>query len=203
MENHYTEDNPHPDHFYYIVGIREDNNKIIEEIYAKYFPENAVWIKRNSGTHEDAEDIFQDALLIISRKAIHDRSFVLTFPFRLYIQGVCRNLWLKELGKRKKHQKVIRKIKKEELIIDDYLGKLIIETIDGDCWLLLLERTLNQLRDRCIKVLTLYREGKNGTEIAQIMDINENTVYQLGYTCKNKWRQKIIKDSEFPNCKPS
>ena len=59
------------------------------------------YIQTNSGTTDDARDIFQDALVILYKK-VHDESFILTVPLKTYLLAIVKNCWLQELRLRKK-----------------------------------------------------------------------------------------------------
>ena len=77
------------------------DSKGILEIYDLVFPSVLKYITNNSGNKEDAEDLFQRALIIITTKAkVKDIQPIENFEWYLY--GVTRNLWLKELSLRKK-----------------------------------------------------------------------------------------------------
>ncbi|HET6996503.1 MAG TPA: sigma factor, partial [Chitinophagaceae bacterium] len=54
----------------------------------------------NGGNAQDAEDIFQEALIIVCRK-VKDPGFQLTAQLSTYLYSVSRFLWKDELRKRK------------------------------------------------------------------------------------------------------
>ena len=59
------------------------------------------YIKANSGTTDDAQDIFQDALVILYKK-VHTDRFLLSVSLKTYLLAIVKNCWLQELRKRKK-----------------------------------------------------------------------------------------------------
>ena len=65
------------------------------------FPLAKKFIKANSGTTEDAQDIFQDALVVLCKKVQSDQ-FILSVPLKTYLLAIVKNCWLQELRKRKK-----------------------------------------------------------------------------------------------------
>lgn len=77
-------------------GIKNDRNKALNFIYKGYFPLIKNHVKKNSGTEEDAKDIFQDALVIFYEKVVSG-NFVLTSSIKTYIFSVCQKMWLKKL----------------------------------------------------------------------------------------------------------
>lgn len=61
---------------------------------AKFF------VIKNSGNFEEAQDVFQDAIIVLYEKTkISD--FKLTCALKTYIYSIVRNLWLKALSKKK------------------------------------------------------------------------------------------------------
>jgi DNA-directed RNA polymerase specialized sigma24 family protein len=79
------------------------NNRYSLAIKGLYnqLPQVKKYILGNSGTGEDAGDIFQDALVVLYKK-IQAGDFVLTVPLKTYLQAVVKNLWMQELRRRKK-----------------------------------------------------------------------------------------------------
>jgi RNA polymerase sigma factor (sigma-70 family) len=65
-------------------------------LYKSYFPSIASYIKQNLGNNEDAEDIFQEAILVLLQK-VRDPDFILTSSLKTYLYAICKNLWLKRI----------------------------------------------------------------------------------------------------------
>lgn len=65
-------------------------------MYRRYFPMVLRAVKENHGTHEDAEDLFQESLIILLEKS-RSPSFVLECQLKTFLYSVCRNLWLKRV----------------------------------------------------------------------------------------------------------
>ncbi len=71
-----------------------------EKLYA-YFPVIKKLILKNNGTRQDAEDVFQDALLVLINKIRHT-DFVLSSSINTYLYSVCNYMWkdrLKQVNK--------------------------------------------------------------------------------------------------------
>jgi len=82
-----------------IDGLKKRDNGIIRYIYKEYYPTIKFLITTNSGTETDAEDVFQDALVVLYRK-IAKGNLVLTSSFKTFLYSICRNLWLQRLDRR-------------------------------------------------------------------------------------------------------
>ena len=90
-----------------LIEFVKGNSKVIEEIYQSIFPECKKYIEQNSGNKVDAEDIFNDALIILYEK-VRSESFSLDTQLSHYLFGIYSKLWLKELRKRKKNKQCIK-----------------------------------------------------------------------------------------------
>lgn len=192
---------PHSDHYIFIKGIRNKDSKILQQIYDSLLPSISSYIVNNNGTIDNGKEIFQKALEIMIVKAFSD-SFVLPASFNAYFFGVCRNLWMKELSSKRKKDEIVRNKDWQEFISKEDHEQIIEKAIDGDRWAYLLDRTFKQLNILCQNVLGLYRKGKTAEDIAQILNIDSNAVYQRKNRCSKKWRKYMEADSDFSNCKP-
>ncbi|WP_374444317.1 RNA polymerase sigma factor [Epilithonimonas sp.] len=64
--------------------------------YYAYLDDIVWYVKQNSGTLSDAEDLYQDALMVLLEKLTQD-DFQLSASLKTYIFAICKNLWLKKL----------------------------------------------------------------------------------------------------------
>lgn len=88
----------HPDQRF-IIYLKENNAQGIDEIYALYSDNVKRYIVKNSGSLDDAADIFQEGLIDIYNLA-HSPSFTLTCPFEAFLITICKRKWLNVLKKR-------------------------------------------------------------------------------------------------------
>jgi DNA-directed RNA polymerase specialized sigma24 family protein len=72
----------------YIAGLLNNDHAILREIYENYADRIKHHIIKNGGTANDAKDVFQDALMIIYKKA-QSEDFELTSQFYTYLFGIC------------------------------------------------------------------------------------------------------------------
>ena len=77
-------------------NLKNEDNASFEVLYKFYFPSVATHIIQNFGSTEDAEDIFQEAIIVLLQKIRHT-DFVLTSSLKTYLFAIARNLWLKRL----------------------------------------------------------------------------------------------------------
>ncbi|MEI3797055.1 RNA polymerase sigma factor, sigma-70 family [Chitinophaga ginsengisegetis] len=76
--------------------LRSEDNASFEILYQYYFPTIATYIINNYGQNEDAEDIFQEAIIVLLQK-VRQPGFLLTASLKTYLFSIARNLWLKYL----------------------------------------------------------------------------------------------------------
>src|SRR5688572_1499449 len=79
--------------------IRKGDEKALEFLYKKYYRMMTKLVITNSGTEEEARDIYQDALVVFWQKATSG-NLVLTSKISTYIYSICQNLWRKELDRK-------------------------------------------------------------------------------------------------------
>jgi RNA polymerase sigma factor (sigma-70 family) len=79
-----------------LIDLKGENNEAYGKLYLMYFGLVKNFIKKNSGTTSDAEDVFQEVLLVLFEKLKKD-DFQLTASLKTYIFAISKNLWLKRL----------------------------------------------------------------------------------------------------------
>ena len=85
--------------FSYIKAIQDGDSAGIKKIYQKFRPRIQHFITSKGGSLQDANDVFQDALVIIHRK-VQSENFKLSSNFYTLLYGVCRNIWGNQLQKK-------------------------------------------------------------------------------------------------------
>lgn len=84
-----------------ITEIRKKSEVALKELYKTHFPMVVHLVCSNSGTEQEAKDIYQEAMIAFYEK-IHQPDFVLSCKIKTYLYAVCRRLWLKRLNQKKK-----------------------------------------------------------------------------------------------------
>ncbi len=113
-------------------------------LYSQYFHPVKNYVLKNSGNADEADDLFQDALVIFYVK-VRKGEYHKTSSLKTYLFGIARNLWLKELRRRRtahKHLKVEDESDfQEELIIQksQMTIRKVMELINEECKQLLID----------------------------------------------------------------
>jgi RNA polymerase sigma factor (sigma-70 family) len=79
-----------------IDGIANGSTESLRIIYKDHFSLVAQFIIKNSGSEEDAKDVFQEAVIVLYDK-INKGDFKLSSRLQTYIYSVSRFIWLKKL----------------------------------------------------------------------------------------------------------
>ncbi len=82
-----------------VTRLRRGESAAIKQVYKVAFPACVRLITNNSGTQEDAKDLFQECLIVLF-KNLRKEDFELTCTVKTYLYSVARNLWLKRLNKK-------------------------------------------------------------------------------------------------------
>lgn len=79
-----------------IEGIKLGDNLAIHKLYQLYYPSISKMIVNNQGSHEEAQDIFQEAVMVLYDK-VTQGNFQLSSRLKTFLYAVSKRLWLKQL----------------------------------------------------------------------------------------------------------
>ena len=176
----------HKDH-QYIIALAKGDSKALETIYREHLPPVQRWIVKNSGTSEDARDIFQEAILALYDKSL-DPDFTLTCPLGGFLFHVCRNKWISHLRKNKRKEEVIKT--EQERYKEKWDFTPLVEQLEQEeLRQTKLDKAFDQLSELCQKLLRFVAEGLDAAVIAQRLDMAKvSTFYRRKNACIDRWR---------------
>lgn len=76
--------------------IRSNDENALRLLYQLHYTMVLNMVLRNSGSHEDARDVYQEAMIALYQQVKH-KSLVLRCKLRTYIYAIARRLWLNRL----------------------------------------------------------------------------------------------------------
>ncbi len=154
--------------------IQGGDEKALELLYKKYYRMMTKLVITNSGTEDEARDVYQDALIVFWQKA-RSGKLVLTSKISTYIYSICQNLWRKELDRKKR-------LSNEER---DAPVSIDMETAEKEK---IVARCMDQLGETCKKVLMYYYfEEMSMQDIAEKLGFaNTDTAKTKKDKCKKK-----------------
>ncbi len=147
----------------------------------RYFPKVRQFVKRNGGTSEQANDIFQESLLVLLEKT-NQPDFILTASLDTYLFSICKYKWKAEL------------IKLNRYVNFDYELVDLGDTSDEKRYHLA-EQALSNVGERCLEILkSFYVLHLSMQEIASKMQLKtEEVAKNQKYRCLEKARQNYLK----------
>ena len=175
-----------------VKGLRKGEVKAFEEVYRLYFKMVSAFIQNNSGTDDDAKDVFQEMLFVLVKK-LRQSDFELTAKLGTYIYAVIRHMWLKKLRKNSAFQ--ITDTEEVPMAITDNEIE-IKQTYEQKHELM--AKVLHGLKEDCKKIILLsFYEKKKHVEIAEIMSITAAFVRVKLHRCMEGFRKQVRNHPDF------
>ncbi len=177
-----------------ITGIKNKNDKIVSHVINDNINKIKQLVLLNNGSESDAQDVFQEALIVLYRKT-HEKNFQLTCSLGTYLYSIARLLWLKELSKRSKGA-FVNVDENIDFVIDN--NAEIQETIQKNERLRLFREKYEELSDDCKKVLQMFLMEIPLKEITRIMGYSsEQHTRNRRYRCKEALIKKIVNSKTY------
>ena len=174
-----------------LTGIKNRDREVLHYLYDHYYAMIRNFVLKNSGTNDDARDLFQEGLIVLFENT-HQEDLKLKSSFRTYFYAVCRNKWLMVLRKRKNSPQMVVDTENMKLPVDD----------DQAQWLLheryqLMRAHFKKLGDDCQRILKLFLEGNPLKEIAKLMGFSEKYAKKRKFVCQQRLIESIEKDAMY------
>lgn len=160
------------------------HDKVFTALYS-YFPAIKKMIIANGGRSEDAEDVYQDALIVFYKKASTEE-FELSSSINTYLYSICKYMWSDKLKKRQ--HKTELSFENQEMNLPE-----LIADFEEEEHLKLSERVITELGERCRELLIMfYFQSMKLKDIAASMGYNsENTAKNQKYKCLEAAKSKL------------
>lgn len=101
-----------------IEAIKIGDNLVIGKLYKLYYPPIARMIIDNQGSTQEAEDIFQETVMVLYDR-VTTSDFKLTSKLQTFLYAISRRLWLKQLTRGQTRYRTDS--------VDDHLDLLVAE----------------------------------------------------------------------------
>lgn len=183
------------DNTYYLEALICRDSPKITELYAQCFPKVERFLLQNKGNKEDAQDIFQKALLQIMVRYQKEK-FEIKSDFEAYLYTVCKNLWRRELNLQK------RGVTNTDVItLNEEAHDLAEALIEQKRWEIFAE-ALESISENCKKILKMFFNKIPYSQIVEHLGYNSETVArQRVFKCKAKLTQLVKKDKRYHSLK--
>ena len=183
------------DNSLYLKALIEGDRVVIKTIYSNTLPRVIKFVCQNKGSEDDAKEVFQNALLQLVVRYKKDQ-FVITGSFEAYLFTVCKNMWRRELKRRK-----IEVTSNSFLELRDKDEDIVYAILEQKQWEIFND-AINKLSDNCKRIMDLFFSRIPYAEMLKILNYtSENVIRQRVFKCKAKLKSLIIEDHRFNQLK--
>jgi RNA polymerase sigma factor (sigma-70 family) len=165
-----------------IENIRNGNaEKAVTKLYSNAGTFRR-FVKGSGGTKEEAEDLFQDALLVFCKK-VSEEDFVLSSAASTYLLAIAKFMWMD--ARRKKNKTV-----KVEIENMENIAEAVEHSQEHERSLQLAQSAIKDLGERCLELLeNFYFRKMSMKEIAVKMKFSsEKIAKNQKYKCLERAR---------------
>jgi RNA polymerase sigma factor (sigma-70 family) len=168
-----------------IKGLALDDKTAIETIYKDNYGLIQNLVINNSGSEDDAKDVFQEAFIVLYEKS-KSGVFELNCQIRTYIYAVSKRLWLKRLQNRSRYDLIENGAEEAVIVEDDMVLHETRNTQFG-----MMEHAMTMIGEPCKSLLEAYYIGKqNMQEIAEAFGYtNADNAKNQKYKCLMRLRK--------------
>ncbi len=169
--------------------LRNEQSASFELLYTFYFPSIALYIKQNQGTKADAEDIFQETIIVLLQKVRQD-DFVLSSSLKTYLYAIAKNLWLKKLRDNK-----IKWVKDVSELETNESETMVIELHPEPSTQDKVENWLLKITSHCqhiLKAIFIYNETMESL-MTRMGWKNKHTAANQKYKCMEQIKKETAK----------
>ncbi len=165
-------------------GIKDESREMLYLVYNDFFPWVENYVKNTGGSIHDAQDVFQDAMVVIFVNSRKD-NFEIRFSFETYLYSISKYIWYKGI-----------KRKKKKIRLDDFQKDIADSNIDiADDYTKMEKRklVLDQfmlLKPDCQRLLRLFYDKTPISRITKLMNFSSD---QYTKNRRNHCKGELIK----------
>ena len=176
-----------------IEGVRKRDNNVLQFIYKSYYSTVLKLVLNNSGTEDDAKDIFQESLIVIFKNIREEPMFSMGCTFQTYLYSVARLLWLKQL-RDFKNNGVTRLVENHSHIAFEEPKPFTEDDLNYSMY----QRAFLELPPDCQKIIKMTVDGLSQKEICKRMGLmSENYISKRKHYCKEFLIKKIRDNPDY------
>ena len=166
-----------------LVRLRQGDRDVLVELYKANETMISKYIKDQNGRTEDAEDLLQEALVVLWNNA-KNPNFELTAKPSTYLYAIVKNLWLKSVEKNKRITSE-NQIPTNAHSIQQESDKIMDHSI--------VRKMLNQMGETCRQVLLMfYYDGLDMQTIAKANNFaNADVAKAKKHQCLKELEKKV------------
>lgn len=176
--------------FEYLKAIKANDEGTLRNLYASNYFKIEKYVLSNSGTTEDAKDVFQEAFIAVWQNVQLDKFHPQKGDIHElagYLYRIAKNKWLDHL--RSSHFKKIKRMSNDADSLPDDMPQ------EEDIYYIAeVKNKFKYLGNNCREVLTMFYYRKESMRvIAEKFDWTEATAKNNKYRCLQKLRELLKK----------
>lgn len=173
-----------------LQGLAAGDRTVVASLYKLYLPVLTKWIMSRGGLDSDADDVFQEALLVVYEKA-KSPEFCLTCKLSTYLFAVSKRIWYKKLEQSAHLYNLDTEEGEGEQLFGAAYDEDVQEHWEKEAQFAQLNQSLDQLGEPCAALLkAFYIEKKNMQEIATVFKYtNAENAKTQKYKCLTRLKK--------------
>ena len=166
--------------------------KAFRAMYKQFFQSVETLVRTNNGTKQDAEDIFQDALVAVFNN-IREDQFTLQSTLKTYVFSISRYIWLNKL--RRHGRETDLNSEHEQIEIPENQMKALVKGERSE----IIANLVAKMCEECRQLLLyFYYDRLRMKRIAELMNFSSEQVTKNKKSrCMKKLRAKAQEDVIF------
>jgi RNA polymerase sigma factor (sigma-70 family) len=171
-----------------------NDTKVLQNIYNSYFFKVKLFVLKNNGSIEDADDLFQETIICIFEK-VRNGNFAISCSFSTYFFSLSKYLWIRQLNLRKQLANFtvsLDGVYSEEHLVD--LDKDVVALLEDGETRRFLQKHFSQLSEKCQEMIRLFFQKISIYEISQRMGVSEKYIKKKKFECKEKLINRLKND---------
>ena len=179
-----------------LQGLAQSDKKAIETIYRRNYNMIQSLVVNNSGSADDAKDIFQETMIVLYEK-VRSGTFELNCLIKTYVYSVSRRLWLKRLQQMNRYAPAFDGLQ-DTVPVDEEIEEN--ERINNEFQVM--EKAINSLGEPCKSLLeAYYLDKKNMQDIALSFGYtNADNAKNQKYKCLMRLKKIFFAEYKNGNC---
>lgn len=142
-----------------LSDLREHKHEAFNHLYSGHFPVVQRFILNNNGNEADAEDAFQETLMVLMKKLERD-DFELTASLKTYLVAISKNLWFKKLRNRQFELQV------DDLLNEPFNQEIELAIEEEKTYMDRLKGYMNNISAHCNRLINdMFFKGKSIEEV--------------------------------------
>ncbi len=85
-----------------LQGIAAESNEALTQLYKQHYNMVQTMVLANSGSRDDAADLFQEAVIVLYQK-VKQGNFELSAQLKTFIYAVAKRIWLRKLQQQQRY----------------------------------------------------------------------------------------------------